>query len=215
MASAASRILACCATIAASFCAAAADDAAEAAIAGVMMDHVKPGQPGCTVGVTQGGMLTHAQAFGMADLERGRPLDTHSVFNLASVSKQFTAFALLLLEQDGKLKLDDPVAKYVPEIAGSAQGVTLRHLVHHTGGLRDYIEILHLNGRSDADGTTIDETIRILGRQTKPNEAPVVRTSVALFGSWRDTVRPMLPKTDIDSPSRTVMPPVTSVRERV
>ena len=152
----------------------AAGDPTDQAIAGVMNPAVKPGEPGCTVGVLQGGALTHAGAFGMADIGRGKPLDSHAVFNLASVSKQFTAFALLLLEQQGKLKLDDPVVKYLPELSGSAQGVTLAHLVHHTGGLRDYIEILYMKGRGDADGTTIDEAVRLLARQTAPNEKPGV-----------------------------------------
>ena len=150
-----------------------ADDVDDA-ITRVMSAHVKPGEPGCTVGVTQGGRLSHALAFGLADLERGKPLDAQAVFNLASVSKQFTAFAILLLEQDGKLKVDDPVVKYLPELEMSAKGVTLAHLMHHTGGLRDYIEILYMDGRGDADGTTIDETVRLLARQTAPNEAPGV-----------------------------------------
>jgi CubicO group peptidase (beta-lactamase class C family) len=152
----------------------AAEDLAERAIARVMTEFVKSGEPGCTVGVAQDGALTHAMAFGLADLERGRPLDTHSIVNLASVSKQFTAFALLLLEQQGKLKLDDTIVKYLPELAASAQGATLRHLLHHTGGLRDYIEILYLKGRGDADGATIHEAVQALARQTKPNEAPGV-----------------------------------------
>lgn len=152
----------------------AAEDDSDRAIAGVMTEFVKPGEPGCTVGVAQGGALTHTLAFGLADLEKGKPLDPHSVINLASVSKQFTAFALLLLEQDGKLKLDDPIVKYLPELAKSAQGVTLRHLLHHTGGLRDYIEMLYMKGRGDADGSTIDEAFRSLARQTAPNAAPGV-----------------------------------------
>ncbi|MBM4220210.1 MAG: beta-lactamase family protein [Gammaproteobacteria bacterium] len=150
-----------------------ADDV-DAGIARVMAAHVKPGEPGCTVGVAEGGKLTRALAFGLSDLERGKPLDAHSVFNLASVSKQFTAFAILLLEQDGKLKVDDPVVKYLPELAQSAKGVTLAQLMHHTGGLRDYIEVIYMGGRVDADGTTIDETVRLLARQTAPNEAPGV-----------------------------------------
>jgi len=146
----------------------------DAAITRIMQEHVRPGDPGCTVGVVEDGALTHALAFGLADLERGRALGTRSVFNLASVSKQFTTFAILLLEQEGKLGLDDPIAKHVPEVAASASGVTLRHLFHHTGGLRDYIEVLYMKGRGDADGTTIHETVQLLGRQTRPNEAPGV-----------------------------------------
>jgi CubicO group peptidase (beta-lactamase class C family) len=160
--------------VAATTCALAADDPADRAIAEVLDAFVKPGEPGCTVGVLQGGRVTHEAAFGLADLERGKPLDTHAIFNLASVSKQFTAFALLLLEQRGKLKLDDPLVKYVPELSKSAQGVTLRHLVHHTGGLRDYIELLTMKERGDADGATIHEAVQALARQTKPNALPGV-----------------------------------------
>ena len=96
------------------------------------------------------------------------------MFNLASVSKQFTAFAILLLQQDGKLKLDDPVVRYLPELAASAQGVTLRHLMNHTGGLRDYIGLIAMDGRSGADGATIHEAMLALARQTRPNEKPGV-----------------------------------------
>src|SRR5688572_1049361 len=152
----------------------AADGPSDAAIAAVVNNHVKPGEPGCTVGVLERGALTHAGAFGIADIARGKPLDSHAVFNLASVSKQFTAFALLLLEQQGKLKLDDPVVKHLPELAASARGLTLRQLMHHTGGLRDYIELLYMKGRGDADGSTIHETMLALARQTAPNEKPGV-----------------------------------------
>jgi CubicO group peptidase (beta-lactamase class C family) len=172
-----SRITRCIAVAALSLpvlAAVAAEDDSDRAIAGVMKEFVKPGEPGCTVGVAQGGALTHALAFGLADLEHAKPLDTHAVINLASVSKQFTAFAILLLEQDGKLKLDDPVVKYLPELATSAHDVTLRHLLHHTGGLRDYIEMLYMKGRGDADGSTLYEALPLLARQTKPNEAPGV-----------------------------------------
>ena len=158
----------------ASFIGLAAEDPADHAIDGVINEFVKPNEPGCTVGVLQGGALTHARAFGMADVARGKPLDAHSAFNLASVSKQFTAFALLLLEQQGKLKLDDPIVKYLPELTASARGVTLNHLMHHTGGLRDYIELFYMKERGDADGATIHEAVQALARQTKPNEAPGV-----------------------------------------
>ena len=100
----------------------AAETPEDKAIAGVVSAFVKPGEPGCTVGVVKDGVLKHAQAFGLADLDQRKPLDMHSNFDLASVSKQFTAFALLLLEQDGKLKLDDPLVKYLPELARERAG---------------------------------------------------------------------------------------------
>lgn len=150
-------------------------DPAGRRIGEIFLRLVEPGEPGCTVGVLKDGRLAHALAFGMADLERGRRLDTRSVVNLASVSKQFTAFALLLLEQQGKLSLDDPLLDYVPELAASAKGVTLRHLMHHTGGLRDYVALIKLGGRSEADGSTIHEAVQALARQTGTNFAPGAR----------------------------------------
>lgn len=150
----------------------AAGTSAEREITDIFAKFVDPGDPGCTCGVSQNGTLTHALAFGLADLERGKPLDTHSIVNLASVTKQFTAFALLLLQQQGKLSLDDPLVRYVPELAASAKGVTLRHLMHHTGGLRDYIQIIYMGGRKDSDGSTIHESVQALARQTRPNFQP-------------------------------------------
>jgi CubicO group peptidase (beta-lactamase class C family) len=155
---------------------AADDDPADRAISKILGGFVKPGEPGCTIGVTKNGALTHALAYGLSDIALGKPLDTHSSFDLASVSKQFTAFALLLLQQQGKLSLDDPLVKYMPELVASAKGVTLRHLVHHTAGLRDYIDLISMRGRSYADGSTMHESVQVVARQTRPNAEPGVRT---------------------------------------
>ncbi len=73
-------------------------------------------QPGCAVGVIESGKLVHATGYGFADIERGVRIDADTVFNIASTSKQFTAFALLLLARDGRLALDDSVRKFVPEL---------------------------------------------------------------------------------------------------
>jgi N-acyl-D-amino-acid deacylase len=146
--------------------------AADREIARIFADYAKPDQPGCTVGVMRDGKLAYASAFGSADLEKGTPLDTHSVFNLASVSKQFTAFALLLLEHQGRLSLDDPLVRHVPELAASAQGVTLRHLLLHTGGLRDYIGLLAMRGRGVGDSATSHEALVALARQRAPDFQP-------------------------------------------
>ena len=90
-------------------------------------------QPGCAVGVIRGGELVHAAGYGFADIERGVRIDADTVFNIASTSKQFTAFALLLLARDGRLSLDDSVRKHVPELPAYTQAVTLRQLMHHIG----------------------------------------------------------------------------------
>ncbi len=144
------------------------------AIAKIFNGLIKPGDPGCTVGVVEKGALTHALAFGMSDIARREPLVTDSTFDIASVSKQFTAFALLLLQQEGKLSLDDPIVKYLPELAASAQGVTLRHLLHHIGGLRDYIALIEMRGRDYDEGSTMYESMQALARQRRPNQPPGV-----------------------------------------
>jgi CubicO group peptidase (beta-lactamase class C family) len=141
----------------------------DAAVAKVFAAFAQPGQPGCSVGARRDGAMVHASAHGLADLAAGKKLSEHSVFNIASISKQFTAFSILLLDERKALSIDDPLTKYVPELAESARGVTLRHLLHHVGGLRDYEGLLMLRGRRLVDGATQAETIRTLGRQRAAN----------------------------------------------
>lgn len=129
-------------------------------------------RPGCSVGVMQDGHLTLAFARGMADIEGQVPLAVDTVFNVASVSKQFTAFAVLLLEQRGALRRDDPITKYVPELGDYASTVTLRHLLHHTGGLRDYGALLALEGYPMTVRTTREQAMAALVRQRAANAPP-------------------------------------------
>ena len=143
----------------------------DAAFDEVLKDYLAPGEPGCSAAVMRDGKLLHAPSYGMADIETHQPLDANSIFNIASVSKQFTAFSILLLEDRKKLSLDDPLIKYVPELSASAHGVTLRHLLHHMGGLRDYTALLMLRGRRISDGATQFETLQTLGRQRGVNFA--------------------------------------------
>ena len=129
-------------------------------------------QPGCAVGVIRGGELVHAAGYGFADIERGMRIDADTVFNIASTSKQFTAFALLLLARDGRLSLNDSVRKHVPELPPYADAVTLRQLMHHIGGLRSYIELLLLGGRTFAERTTRDDALAVIVRQRGTDDAP-------------------------------------------
>jgi CubicO group peptidase (beta-lactamase class C family) len=129
-------------------------------------------QPGCAVGVIRDGALVHAAGFGMADIERAAAIDADTVFNIASTSKQFTAFALLLLARDGRLSLDDSVRKHVPELPAYAEAVTLRQLMHHLGGLRSYIELLLLGGRTFGERTTGEDALRVIARQRGFDDVP-------------------------------------------
>lgn len=94
--------------------------------------------PGCAVGVAAGGKTVLAKAYGMADLEHDVPNTVDTIFEAGSVAKQFTAMAVLLLAKDGKLSLDDPARKYVPELPDYGAPLTIRHLLNHTSGLRDW-----------------------------------------------------------------------------
>lgn len=132
----------------------------------VMSDWARQDGPGCAVAVIQSGKVTHAKGYGMADLERRVPIGPETVFDIGSTSKQFTAAAILMLAADGKLKLDDDIRKYLPELpALGKQPITIRHLLHHTGGLRDYMGLLQLGGKQIADVTTAKETVAALARQ--------------------------------------------------
>ena len=94
--------------------------------------------PGCAVAVAEGGKTVLARAYGMSDLERETANTVETVFEAGSVSKQFTAAAVMLLERDGKLALDDSVRKYIPELPDYGAPLTIRHLLTHTSGLRDW-----------------------------------------------------------------------------
>ncbi len=102
--------------------------------------------PGCAVGVAQDGKAVLEKAYGMADLEHDVPNAADTIFEAGSVSKQFTAAAVLLLARDGKLSLDDQARKYVPELPDYGKPLTIRHLLTHTSGLRDWGEIEAIAG---------------------------------------------------------------------
>lgn len=102
--------------------------------------------PGCAVGVAVGGTPMLTRAYGMADLEHDIPNTADTIFEAGSVSKQFTAAAILLLVRDGKLALDDSVRKYIPELPDYGASLTVRHMLTHTSGLRDWGSIAGIAG---------------------------------------------------------------------
>ena len=102
--------------------------------------------PGCAAAVSLNGEVVFEKAFGLADLEHNVPNTTETIFESGSVAKQFTAAALVLLQQDGKLSLDDPVRKYIPELPDYGSPLTIRHMLNHTSGLRDWGTVMSLTG---------------------------------------------------------------------
>jgi CubicO group peptidase (beta-lactamase class C family) len=108
----------------------------------------KPDAPGCAVAVSQRGKLVADRAYGSADLERGAPLTPGSVFDIASVRKQFVAAAVLLLAEDGKLSLTDDIRKHIPELPDYGHKVTVDHLLTHTSGIREWTGLMQLSGEN-------------------------------------------------------------------
>ena len=129
--------------------------------------------PGCALGVYQDGNVLYARGYGMASLEHGVALSPRSVLDVGSISKQFTAMAMLLLEKDGKISLDDPIRKYFPEMPAYADKVTLRRALSQTSGLRDLYTMMGQTGRA-FEGDTVD-ALRIITRSAEPNYEPGAR----------------------------------------
>lgn len=129
--------------------------------------------PGCALGVARNGRVVYERGYGMANLETGTPITPSSIFHVASVSKQFTAMAIMLLASDGKLSIDDDIRKYLPEIRDYGTPITIRHLLTHTSGLRDQWELLSLaRGRFEEDRITEADVMDIVPRQTALNFTP-------------------------------------------
>lgn len=132
----------------------------------------KPDAPGVSLAVVQDGKIVYSHGYGLAHLEYGVRNTPSTVFHAASVSKQFTAFAIHLLAQDGKLSLDDEVRKYLPELQVQGPPITIRHLLHHTSGLRDQWNLLMMAGLRLDDVITESDILGLLWQQRQLNFAP-------------------------------------------
>ena len=128
--------------------------------------------PGCAVAIYKDGKILYERGYGMADLEHDVSISPDTVFYIGSVSKQFTAFAAALAIQQGRMGLDDPIRKHLPELDASAQGITIRHLVHHTSGLRDFYTLLAIAGRRQDSLFDNAAVLRLAARQKGLNFPP-------------------------------------------
>ena len=139
--------------------------------------------PGCAVGVGVGGRSVLQKAYGMADLEHDVPNKPDTIFEAGSVSKQFTAAAVLLLAADGKLSLDDPVRKYVPELPDYGTPLLIRHMLTHTSGLRDWGSLESIAGWPRTSRVyTHAHVVEILSMQRALNFTPGTRYSYSNSG---------------------------------
>lgn len=132
----------------------------------------KPGTAGCALGVLEDGKSLYVQGYGRADIEHSVPITASTVFHIASLSKQFTAFAIYLLEQEGRLSLDDDIRKYLPELHDFNRTITIRDLLHHTSGLRDQWNLLAMAGWRLEDVITQEDVVNLIWRQRELNFHP-------------------------------------------
>ncbi len=142
-------------------------DVAEAVDA--IFSDIDPGGPGCALGVVAQQGLAYGKGYGMANLDYGIPITTRSNFYLGSVGKQFTAAAVVHAVREGLLSLDDPIQRWVPEIPEYENPTTVRHLIHHISGIRDYLNLWGLAGIRSEDVNTDGEILTLLARQKAPN----------------------------------------------
>ena len=136
-------LLACCLASLAAQCPAGTPD--------VRVDRVfaqwdRSSSPGCALAVVHQGALVYSKGYGAANLELGVPITPQTVFDIGSVSKQFTAMSIVLLAEDGKLSLDDEIHKFIPELPEYGAPVTVRRMLHHLSGLRSYTDLFDLAG---------------------------------------------------------------------
>lgn len=132
-----------------------------------------PASPGCAVSVVHRGVTVAERAYGMADLDLSVPARTDSVYEAGSTSKQFTAAAIILLARDGRLGLDDDIRKYLPEMPHYGKPITIRHMLHHVSGLRDWGGVAAVEGwPRDSRTVTNADVLTIAARQKGLNFAP-------------------------------------------
>lgn len=138
----------------------------------VFSDYRGEDGPGCALGIVRDGSLVFARGYGLGSLDHGIPLRPSSVFYLASVSKQFTAAAILMAGHEGYLKLDDPVQAHIQEFPDYGYPLTIRHLLHHTSGIRDYLTLMALAGIPYENVLADEAMLGLITRQQELNFEP-------------------------------------------
>jgi CubicO group peptidase (beta-lactamase class C family) len=128
--------------------------------------------PGCAVAVLHHGRIVYQRGYGMADLEHEVRITPATVFHAGSMAKQFTALCILLLVEEKRLALDDDVRKYIPELPDVGEPIRLRHMLHHTSGLREHHNLLQFAGWRWRDLITERDILTMMGRQRGLNFRP-------------------------------------------
>jgi len=128
--------------------------------------------PGYAIGIVRNDSLLYAKGYGMANLEYGIPITPETIFHMASISKQFTAYSIVLLARQGKLNLDDDIHKYLAWFPDLKEKITIRNLLNHTSGVRDQWQLLAISGTRLDDVITQEHIVKILAKQQALNFKP-------------------------------------------
>lgn len=128
--------------------------------------------PGGVVLVTQNNKTVFEKAYGLENISYKIPTSSETIFNIGSMSKQFTAMGIVLLQMEGKLSIDDDIKKHLPELNDFGKPITIRHLLHHTSGFRSSPELFGLAGWRDGDAISNEDVYRYLAKQTSLNFEP-------------------------------------------
>lgn len=130
----------------------------------------RPTKPGCALAIVRDGNVIYERGYGMASLRYDVPIEPSTIFRCASTSKQFTVFSILLLEEEGRLSLDDDVRKYVTEVPDFGETITIRHMIYHISGLRDHFVLMAYAGWNFfEDLLTTDHVLEIVQGQKELN----------------------------------------------
>ena len=154
------------------------------AIDSIFAEWNKADVPGCALGIIKEGKLIYAKGYGLANMEYDIPISTSSVFRIGSTSKQFTAACIILLAEKGKLSLEDTLKSIFPDFPEYATKITIRHLLNHTSGVRDYLQIAYLKGLGDDDFYSDEDIMQWLVHQSHLNFDPGEEYLYSNSGYW-------------------------------
>ena len=144
----------------------------EAKVDQVFAEWDKPDSPGAALSIIRDGEIIYKRGYGMANLEYDIPIAPTTIFDIASVSKQFAGFAIATLLHEGKLALDDDIRMHLPDVPDFGTKITIRHLVHHTSGLRDWVQTLVIAGGQMDDVISFKHILKMVRRQRELNFEP-------------------------------------------
>ena len=122
-------------------------------------------KPGYSMIITKKDSIIYKRNFGLADLDKKTPITETTIFDIASASKQFTGMAIALLEEQGKININDKIIKYLPDLSEAMSDITVNQLVHHTSGIRDWPTLFALKGWQPEEPLTLNDIYEILKKQ--------------------------------------------------